>query len=69
MVWDEDYMHLYGDRTDVKFGQWNDFPSPKESDNNAVTKYIVEYGGMGGTATVFGSASLSINSTEVDFFV
>jgi len=67
--WDEDYMHLYGDRTDVKFGQWNDFPSPKKSDNNAVTKYIVEYGGMGGTATVFGSASLSINSTEVDFFV
>ena len=37
--------------------------------NNDVTKYIVEYGGMGGTATVFGSASLSINSTEVDFFV
>ena len=23
--WDEDYMHVYGDRTDVKFGQWNDF--------------------------------------------
>ena len=67
--WDEDYMHLYGDRTDVKFGQWNDFPSPATVGNNVVTKYIVEYGGMGGTATVFGSASLSINSTEVDFFV
>jgi len=67
--WDEDYMHVYGDRTDAKFGQWNDFPSPATASNNNVTKYIVEYGGMGGTPTVFGSASLSINSTEVDFFV
>ena len=66
---DVDYRHVYGDRTDVKFGQWNDFPSPATASNNNVTKYIVEYGGMGGTATVFGSASLSINSTEVDFFV
>ncbi|MDA9985491.1 autotransporter domain-containing protein [Candidatus Pelagibacter sp.] len=69
--WEEDYMHVYGDPTDDKFGQWNDFASPGRNASNLddVTKYIVEYGGMGGTATVFGSASLSINSTEVDFFV
>ncbi|WP_415275344.1 autotransporter domain-containing protein [Candidatus Pelagibacter sp. Uisw_116] len=69
--WEEDYMHVYGDPTDDKFGQWNDFASPGRNESNLddVTKYIVEYGGMGGTATVFGSASLSINSTEVDFFV
>ena len=62
--WQEDYMHVYGDPTDVKFGKWNDFVGEMINDNNKVTKYIIEYGGMGGTATVFGAASISITSTE-----
>ncbi|MDA7781621.1 autotransporter domain-containing protein [Candidatus Pelagibacter sp.] len=62
--WEEDYMHVYGDPTDVKFGKWNDFVGEMINDNNKVTKYIIEYGGMGGTATVFGAASISITSTE-----
>ena len=33
-------------------------------DNDNVDAYIIEYGGQGGTATVFGAASISITSTE-----
>ena len=54
----EDYMHLYG--TGSKKGSWNDYVI----DNNNVDAYIIEYGGMGGTATVFGAASITITSTE-----
>ena len=62
--WVEDYMHVYGDPNHARYGTWNDFVSPYENNANKVTKYIIEYGGMGGTATVFGAASISITSTE-----
>jgi hypothetical protein len=62
--WEEDYMHVYGDPNHARYGTWNDFVSPYENNANKVTKYIIEYGGMGGTATVFGAASISITSTE-----
>jgi len=54
----EDFMHLYG--TGDKKGKWNDYTIG----NDNVDAYIVEYGGQGGTATVYGSASISITSTE-----
>ena len=55
---DEDYMHVYG--TGAKKGSWNDYVI----DNTNVDAYIIEYGGMGGTATVQGTATISITSTE-----
>ena len=54
----EDFMHLYG--TGSKKGSWNDYVIG----NDNVDAYIIEYGGQGGTATVYGSASISITSTE-----
>jgi len=62
--WEEDFMHVYGDPNHARYGTWNDFVSPHENNANKVTKYIIEYGGMGGIATVFGAASISITSTE-----
>ena len=62
--WEEDFMHVYGDPNHARYGTWNDFVSPHENNANKVTKYIIEYGGMGGAATVFGAASISITSTE-----
>jgi len=56
----EDYMHVYGAIDDDRRGKWNDFVI----DNVNVDAYIIEYGGQGGTATVFGAASISITSTE-----
>jgi len=56
----EHYMHVYGAIDDDRRGKWNDFVI----DNVNVDAYIIEYGGMGGTATVFGAASISITSTE-----
>ena len=58
----EDYMHIYATSDPNKIGKWNDY----EIDNNDVDAYIIEYGGMGGTATVFGAASLSVTSTETN---
>ena len=55
---DEDCMHYYG--TGGNAGKWNDYVC----DNNAVDSYIIEYGGMGGTATVEATTSLTITSTE-----
>ena len=57
-------MHVYGDPNHARYGTWNDFVGAFKSDANKVYKYIIEYGGMGGTATVFGAASISITSTE-----
>ena len=54
----EDYMHVYG--TGVRKGSWNDYII----NNTNVDAYIIEYGGMGGTATVQGTATISITSTE-----
>ena len=54
----EDYMHVYG--TGAKKGSWNDYVI----NNSNVDAYIIEYGGMGGTATVQGTATISITSTE-----
>ena len=54
----EDYMHVYG--TGAKKGSWNDYVI----NDNKVDAYIIEYGGMGGTATVQGTATISITSTE-----
>ena len=54
----EDYMHVYGSGGNK--GKWNDFVI----NNSSVDAYIIEYGGMGGTATVSGTASISITSTE-----
>ncbi|MDB9986606.1 autotransporter domain-containing protein [Candidatus Pelagibacter sp.] len=54
----EDFMHLYG--TGSKKGSWNDYVIGDDK----VDAYIIEYGGQGGTATVFGAASISITSTE-----
>ena len=54
----EDCMHYYG--TGGNAGKWNDYVC----DNNAVDSYIIEYGGMGGTATVEATTSLTITSTE-----
>ena len=54
----EDCMHYYG--TGENAGKWNDYVC----DNNAVDSYIIEYGGMGGTATVEATTSLTITSTE-----
>jgi len=62
--WEEDFMHVYGDPNHARYGTWNDFVGVFKSDANKVYKYIIEYGGMGGTATVYGSASISITSTE-----
>jgi len=56
----EHYMHVYGAIDDDRRGKWNDFVI----DNVNVDAYIIEYGGQGGTATVFGAASISITSTE-----
>jgi len=56
----EDYMHVYGAIDDDRRGKWNDFVI----DNVNVDAYIIEYGGQGGTATVFGAASITITSTE-----
>jgi len=57
----EDFMHIYGDdSTDAKYGKWNDFVIG----DNAVDAYVIEYGGMGGTASIFASTSLTITSTE-----
>ena len=53
-------MHVYGAIDDDRRGKWNDFVI----DNDNVDAYIIEYGGQGGTATVFGAASISITSTE-----
>ena len=54
----EDFMHLYG--TGSKKGSWNDYVIG----NDNVDAYIIEYGGQGGTATVYGAASITITSTE-----
>ncbi len=54
----EDYMHVYG--TGPRKGSWNDYVI----NNSNVDAYIIEYGGMGGTATVQGTATISITSTE-----
>ncbi|MDA7745534.1 autotransporter domain-containing protein [Candidatus Pelagibacter sp.] len=54
----EDFMHLYG--TGSKKGSWNDYVIGDDK----VDAYIIEYGGQGGTATVFGAASITITSTE-----
>ena len=43
----EDYMHVYG--TGAKKGSWNDYVI----NNSNVDAYIIEYGGMGGTATPY----------------
>ena len=51
-------MHVYG--TGAKKGSWNDYVI----NNSNVDAYIIEYGGMGGTATVQGTATISITSTE-----
>ncbi len=56
----EDYMHIYATSDANKRGKWNDYVIG----NDDVDAYIIEYGGMGGTATVFGVASISITSTE-----
>ena len=54
----EDFMHLYG--TGSKKGSWNDYVIG----NDNVDAYIIEYGGQGGTATVYGSASITITSVS-----
>ena len=54
----ENYMHVYG--SGVRKGEWNDYVI----DNTNVDAYIIEYGGMGGTATVSGEATITITSTE-----
>ena len=54
----EDCMHYYG--TGGNAGKWNDYVCT----NDAVDSYIVEYGGMGGTATIEVTTSLTITSTE-----
>ena len=54
----EDYMHVYGSGGNK--GKWNDYVI----DNVQVDAYIIEYGGMGGTATVSGEATITITSTE-----
>jgi len=56
----EDYMHIYATSDANKIGKWNDY----EIDNDDVDAYIIEYGGMGGAAAVFGAASLLVTSTE-----
>tara|TARA_B110000444_G_scaffold242441_1_gene259767 strand:+ start:3877 stop:6105 length:2229 start_codon:yes stop_codon:yes gene_type:complete len=56
----EDFMHVYG--TGSKKSSWNDYVI----DDDKVDAYIIEYGGMGGMATVFGAASLSVTSTEAN---
>ncbi|MDA7807724.1 autotransporter domain-containing protein, partial [Candidatus Pelagibacter sp.] len=56
----EDYMHIYATSDANKRGKWNDYVIG----NDNVDAYIIEYGGMGGTATVFGAASITITSTE-----
>ena len=55
---EEDYMHVYG--SGDRKGEWNDYVI----NNNNVDAYIIEYGGMGGTATVSGEATITITSTE-----
>ena len=54
-VGEEDCLHLYAN------GTWNDFPCDEEA---RVDFYVVEYGGMGGTATIEATTSLTITSTE-----
>ena len=54
----EDYMHVYG--SGGRKGEWNDYVI----NNTNVDAYIIEYGGMGGTATVSGEATITITSTE-----
>ncbi len=54
-VGQEDCLHLYAN------GTWNDFPCGEE---NRVDYYVVEYGGMGGTATIEATTTLTITSTE-----
>ena len=54
----EDCMHYYG--TGSNAGKWNDYVCT----NDAVDSYIIEYGGMGGTATVEATTTLTITSTE-----
>ena len=51
-------MHVYGSGGNK--GKWNDYVI----DNVQVDAYIIEYGGMGGTATVSGEATITITSTE-----
>ena len=54
----EDCMHYYGSGGNA--GKWNDYVCT----NDAVDSYIIEYGGMGGTATVEATTTLTITSTE-----
>ena len=54
----EDCLHMYGSGANA--GKWNDFVCT----NDAVDAYIIEYGGMGGTATVEATTTLTITSTE-----
>ena len=49
---------MYGSGSDA--GTWNDYVCT----DDRVDAYIVEYGGMGGTATVEATTTLTITSTE-----
>ena len=54
----EDCLHMYGSGSDA--GTWNDYVCT----DNRVDAYIIEYGGLGGTATVEATTTLTITSTE-----